>query len=332
MKRILLAFASLMSISAMAQPVLTQTGLTPRHGDIFYGHFVDTLHEGAAGANVVWDLTTGIEGSLDTTFAYSCDSVSYCGTFPGSTFVEENAGDKVFFNSNTSGLYMLGISSSGMDFNATNSMKAVKFPMNYLDSYLDTFVFDLASIGYIHSQVDSYKYDGFGVLRLPSGNDTNVARIHVISHYYDSSSFGVTVGRTETYNWYKNGFGNMLATLTIDTVGATEPYVSNAAYYVGTRHPSLGITSATASISGVSVYPNPANEVIGITLGENYINSATVSIADLTGNVVYTGSFNSSEIKNGKIEINSSAFPAGMYLVKLETEKGNSIQRVVVQK
>ena len=75
-------------------------------------------------------------------------------------------------------------------------------------------------------------------------------------------------------------------------------------------------------------YPNQVKQVA--TLAIDGINTAAqVFITDLTGRIVKTYNYASSE---KQLEMNVSNFANGTYLVKIITEKGYSIQKLVVKK
>ena len=82
------------------------------------------------------------------------------------------------------------------------------------------------------------------------------------------------------------------------------------------------------ALSGVQVYPNPANTKI--TLAFNAMKGqATISIIDLTGKIVAGQQF--SEVNLRTIDFDSSDLQDGMYLVSIEQAGKRITQRVVVQ-
>jgi hypothetical protein len=74
-------------------------------------------------------------------------------------------------------------------------------------------------------------------------------------------------------------------------------------------------------ISGVSVYPNPAKDVIRVNL-EQSAGDYNVAIYDLLGRQVISNSFNNLNGSN-ELEIPINSLSNGQYLIKL-TNKDNS--------
>ncbi len=85
-----------------------------------------------------------------------------------------------------------------------------------------------------------------------------------------------------------------------------------------------GCTSVDENIAGkIAVYPNPAKEILNIH-SEYGINS--IKIFNFTGQLV------ANKQVNGKVfRINTSQFDSGVYLLRIETDKGIVSDRVVIE-
>lgn len=79
--------------------------------------------------------------------------------------------------------------------------------------------------------------------------------------------------------------------------------------------------SSTAIFS--NIYPNPVVDIASINLVDATINAITVM--DINGRVVKSG--NSNELANAKIDL--SELTAGIYLMKIETDKGISTEKII---
>lgn len=71
----------------------------------------------------------------------------------------------------------------------------------------------------------------------------------------------------------------------------------------------------------VSIYPNPANEVLNIVTNE----ATSIEILNAVGQVVKTAHV------NGKSTLNVSELPTGVYYVSMNSTAGKSIQKVVIK-
>jgi len=87
-------------------------------------------------------------------------------------------------------------------------------------------------------------------------------------------------------------------------------------------------TSAGSTIStnnGVSIFPNPANSWLYVSTNDQLVN--LVEIMDVTGRVVRLHKPASESEK--LIKLNTETLPAGNYLVRVTSEKGVSISKIV---
>ena len=76
--------------------------------------------------------------------------------------------------------------------------------------------------------------------------------------------------------------------------------------------------------SNVSIFPNPANDLVTFTAESSTI--AEVQIFDLTGKMIYSN-FSSSS----RLEVNTSNYASGTYIVKVITENESATRRLIVQ-
>ncbi len=88
---------------------------------------------------------------------------------------------------------------------------------------------------------------------------------------------------------------------------------------------SLGIK--TQSLAGLSIYPNPANEQLIITATDQKLLG--VSVTDLTGRPVLQ---QAPQDKNTRtMHINTASFAPGYYLVRITTDNGQRVEKILVQ-
>jgi len=76
--------------------------------------------------------------------------------------------------------------------------------------------------------------------------------------------------------------------------------------------------------SNVSIFPNPANDLVTITAESSTV--AEVQIFDLTGKMIYSNFSLSS-----RLEVNTSNYASGTYIVKVITENESATRRLIVQ-
>lgn len=80
-----------------------------------------------------------------------------------------------------------------------------------------------------------------------------------------------------------------------------------------------GINDVESLSTDISVFPNPVNGILNIKTNNKVIN---VEICDLSGRLI---------MKDNKPTINISGYSAGIYFIKINTDKKYSVQKIIVQ-
>ncbi|MFN3444373.1 MAG: T9SS type A sorting domain-containing protein, partial [Bacteroidia bacterium] len=91
-----------------------------------------------------------------------------------------------------------------------------------------------------------------------------------------------------------------------------------------------GLSNINRMPEGISVYPNPAEDVVNITVKELTNINYNVTITDITGKTVFNNQLNSM-LNNNTASINISNFNKGMYFIYLSNDKGTSTQKLIVR-
>ena len=134
------------------------------------------------------------------------------------------------------------------------------------------------------------------------------------------------------------GDGGATDDLIISTAGVSEASTSyyydmtdNTWYYTTATpmvrmnfDPSVGINKVEDNL-GLRVFPNPANEVINISLNKEV--SATLTLLDVSGKVVRTQALNGISTS-----INTASLNSGVYFVTINDGTSVSTQKVVIKK
>lgn len=86
-----------------------------------------------------------------------------------------------------------------------------------------------------------------------------------------------------------------------------------------------GITEQPVG-NALSLYPNPASTVISYQLSDDFAQNAFITVADLTGRVVFT------EVARTKGNIAVTGWPQGLYLVSVSSPAGKITQKITITK
>ena len=87
----------------------------------------------------------------------------------------------------------------------------------------------------------------------------------------------------------------------------------------------INITKSSGSLieETLSVYPNPASDLLNINSNNQILR---VKILNYTGQIVSDNKFN-----NKELIINTSVYNSGIYFIQIETEKGISTKKVIIE-
>lgn len=94
--------------------------------------------------------------------------------------------------------------------------------------------------------------------------------------------------------------------------------------------PSASIEEV-AAVSGINVFPNPANNVANVSVELSTDANVEVNVTDLSGKVVYAtdlGSVNGTQ----NVQLNTTSFTSGVYMVNITVDGAVSTQKLVVRK
>ena len=108
--------------------------------------------------------------------------------------------------------------------------------------------------------------------------------------------------------------------------GETEDYLVNI---TGGVDPNVGVEE-NSMFNNVSIYPNPSTGLFNIVANNVKAQTITVQVLDLQGKVVYTASDRSASSSYNKA-LNLEVLAKGLYYIKLTSENGSKVQKIVIQ-
>ncbi|MDI1235067.1 MAG: T9SS type A sorting domain-containing protein [bacterium] len=131
----------------------------------------------------------------------------------------------------------------------------------------------------------------------------------------------------EPYGWYNKSpifaptNARPRALLYIDTIMNTFSPIAISVLNLNTNQPSN--IKAIENI-GLSMYPNPAKDILNITATRANIES--VSLIDITGKIILNNLIN-----NNQGELNIAAISKGIYTVLIQTSTGSVFQKLIIE-
>ncbi len=95
------------------------------------------------------------------------------------------------------------------------------------------------------------------------------------------------------------------------------------------RVEGVSVQDLNTPLTGINVYPNPATDVLNISIENEALNTVNVSIFSITGSQVYQLNRNVSGVNN--LEISVADWQSGVYFVRIENGGKTAIQKLIVQ-
>ena len=131
------------------------------------------------------------------------------------------------------------------------------------------------------------------------------------------------------------GLNNFNFSESVHPMQVTAASVSWYSGFTSNLVPAIGLLTADVNSIGIfenseiegSVYPNPANDAVVVSI--NATGNAKLIVTDITGKVVMN---NEISLANGKSNVNIASLNSGMYIFNIVLENGTSSQVSVVKK
>lgn len=203
---------------------------------------------------------------------------------------------------------------------------AMQYPLTYQKSYAFTAKEELTSFGftfeyYTEGQVD---VDAYGSLTLPTGTYNDVLRMRIERTSVDSLFGIVERDTTIQYGWFQEGNAMPLVTYEY-TLGADADPPS---LYYATPANANAIDDDFSN--GIHLYPNPIKQHAYLHLPDNFGQTELeVNLFDLQGKAIrkmYKGKLN-----NAVLSLDFQGINRGVYLLKINDQKGNITFKKVVK-
>jgi len=300
---------------ATAQPTITYSAL-PVSGTVKTTNtdtFGTNLWVDSSGINKTWDYSSDFIVHTQSTDTFKLASLAtHTAIFPNSTLYTPAGGNwESFYWTDTTGYYYDGMSTGTlMTLDSDPDELIMPVPFSYTSSVKDTSYTKL-EVGfgnYVSTyQIKTFEADAYGQLTTPYGTFNDVLRLKVSFEGKDSSVAGFPVNSTTVsdstwtdYIWVQNENNLFLMSVSLDQNGN----VTGGEYYSGSL-----ITSnekETEELIELTVFPNPANNVINWRLNTN---QGIIKVFDLKGKEA-----DRVLVIDRKPKMDISSFGSGLYL------------------
>ncbi len=283
--------------------------------------YVAGLNVGSTGANHVWSYTNFYVTPNTVTSAYiATTAVASASNYAGCTIVEQQGTLSSFYKvvaSPSTQTEFMGISSSSLNMNFSNTALFKKYPFAIGDSFTDSFsgTFSFPPTSGTSSGNATVTADGTGTLNLPGGVTLNDV-LRIKSYQYTSFLVsGIPAGslKQTVYTFYHASQKFPILTINYSTITAFGSPTVSAVITGNKSHFVVGLKENEFNTINAKLYPNPVNTDLIIEI-DPLDKPKEVKIYNQLGQTVYTNNF---ENKLGVSFLNS-----GIYFIEIKTEKG----------
>lgn len=331
-----LLLALLCSVLIIGQPTLQYPQNVPFIGDVSQIQFVDPtgLDLGSAGPDVTWDFSNLMPLFGGEIMAVDPATTPAGGDFPTAD-VALNMGDTIYTytQTNADGYFYLGSQTTTGTFPSlliySDSRTFLKFPFTYNDSHSDTYagVVTTAAATVHNSATTVMNGDAYGTLTLPNGTYSNVLRVMTVDTELDSVFVGgffvksFTLVRTQ-YSWFtETSNGPLMSVEIMDNPGLGT--LDTVAYY------TVSVTGmeeiSTEAVSGLNVFPNPADGHITVEYSLTGDWGTNIAIVNQVGQMMINREVNPEASGIASEIIDISTLPSGIYFVNVNCSCGSQL-------
>lgn len=280
----------------------------------------------AAGTNQTWDFSALAQHTLDTLRAVDPTTTPLGSNYPTANIALEGTdGSTIYGEKSTGAFEFVGATLYGVP--AEQYEKLIEFPATYGNSFTaprttyakasgsDVGQPTADSVEYISKGTKTSSFDAWGTLTTPLGTYSVIRQVSEVIYsdtinvkYSGSWIYGL---QTNTDTVYEHQFWTNDASVKFPIV----TYQLNAQGNYANKSVSYLKTFSFASIdelnyNKLSVYPNPANDIINFNFDGN-ING--IAITDVTGKLVYNYTRN-------RNTVNISNLDYGTYVLSVTSE------------
>ena len=341
MKKILLiaALASF-AFAAKAQVPFTSADILTTIGTSFTMYSAVSQEPGEPGNGQIWDFSEMLYNNTLPGEVVEFGSTSPSAVYPEANHIFSYNYEEIFeyYAISDTAFDMYGqFQSGGGEMFYTDPNTYIRFPMNYEDAFEDEYAVSYivpTGTGIMNGTQDVV-VDGYGTLKLPWG-DLNAYRVTAqvtqTEEFTDvNGTYNAFYNGVSTY-WFASGFPGPVMFISEGTISVPEFEIEEnqfATIYMGDFN-FVGVNEIEI-VNDLRVFPNPTTDYCNISFSKTSSEPVSIEIYDIRGRKLKaisgigggTGDFNH--------RINVQDLPAGYYLLKLRSEKGEQGVKIAVR-
>ena len=317
--------AYLFTMGLTAQPVITYNGNAPQIGDIYHesGSF-GTFDPGPAGGGQSWDFSAIQPAISVEVTAVNPSTTPFANDFPEATIAFRDNDSSLesynFWQLTGSEYFYIGMGTSPGPNPSINhypdTKKIMQYPFAFNDTYTDNYFYDYPSaLMLLHRRGTIITIaDAWGNIKTPAGTYNSTLRIKKLMVYTDSvwnnggELMSVTAHSETVYEWYTATSHYPVLHIQVTEAGTLISYTS-----------LVGGIENNPLLSQISVYPNPANDIINVKLTDVISGKVEISLLNPKGQTLTQ----LTETGNRIFSTDISRLASGAYFIRIENNSGS---------
>jgi hypothetical protein len=307
-----------------AQPVLTHATNAPQPGSFFTWQEGEYMDPGPGGANATWDMSGLVSDSQINVLLMDPSTLPGAPLFPNATVAEFSDGMETYLRADMEGIFLLGHNDNdGYVMVYGDPGKYMQFPCTYQTTWTDNAMatFVVEDITASRTVSISANADAYGTLILPDGQVDNVLRLHIMEVIEDESEEFDMVATNDHHIYYAQGYDYPVLHLTnsmIDMMGFE--MIDQFARWRSDIGTSL---QEKANIAALEVFPNPASDMITLTLPG--AGSHHVELTDAGGRLILQ-----KQATGERFTLDVQDLDRGLYILGTISASGERFQQRIV--
>ena len=332
---------SLLAVGALpaflaAQPVIDES-FTPQDGDVFTYTASTYTPITLTGENVLWDLSSLIPGAGSSLTVVDPTATGYSDLYPTATLALDGGTVIQFMRADASGIYIEGVyrdfGSQVIQIQYSDESLFLPYPCAYNTAFADSFTYAYTFTGGTVNGGgnNAYTANGFGTLVLPYDTIYNVLKLTGIDTSFESIPGQSYVTVSHQVYFYKPGLHYFLLSAAdiSQRVNGGPPQTANSLFYMSEGMFTKVGEQAQQAI-GMDVWPVPARDQLNVSYGLAGDHQVNIGLYDATGRSVRAVQARTAASGIQATSLDVKGLPAGIYLLKVTDDHGQSGSRKVV--
>lgn len=337
MKKIYLSIFTAISVifSSNAQ-TLTATNHNPLLGEIIKTTECSTtaINPGTSGTNQTYNFGAITIGTVNlTNTVVTSASTGSAASYPSSSVAISSGTNNSYYTPTTTDLKFWGgnmtIGALNVVLTYTSNAVYAVYPMAYNTTNTVSVGggINVSGNNGTFTGISSIVADGTGTLVLPGRTFNNILRVKNVQNLNFNLIVSGTVNQI-LYEYYDPTLSkNPILTVTNSTLASIAFGTSTlVAVTVNTDYLQVGVKESLKELTGVNIFPNPANTNVNIQLNGDINEAVNLEIINAIGQNVRK------EILTNKSNlVNVSELPSGIYFFKMSAGNAVTVKKITIE-